>query len=189
MSVGLGIGLFGTFWAILSIVPVETTGPVALVFVLEYLAVTNITLAAFNLLSGFLMDGGRVLRALLAVNRPSAQATEIAVNIDKLVAIGLGVVGLVVGVNPLLVVVVFFIYIGATSEAKQLLTQTAFKGVVVQDIMTSVEDISTVDAKKSVSALLTQMFRERYTGYPVCRDGALVGLVTLDDAKSVTDGE
>jgi Zn-dependent protease/CBS domain-containing protein len=186
VSVGLGLGLFGGFWVLPSILPIETTGPAALVFILGYLAVTNIALAAFNMLPGFPMDGGRVLRSLLSIHRPYARATEIAAEVGKLFAIALGLIGLFVGFNLLLVGVAFFIYIGATSEAQQAMMKATFKDVVVRDIMTPAEDVSTIDTKASVSDLLERMFRERHTGYPVLRDGTLVGLVTLEDAQNVT---
>jgi Zn-dependent protease/CBS domain-containing protein len=186
VSVGLGLGLFGGFWVLPSILPVETTGPAALVFILGYLAVTNIALAAFNMLPGFPMDGGRVLRSLLSINRPYARATEIAAEVGKLFAIALGLIGLFVGFNLLLVGVAFFIYIGATSEAQQAMMKATFKDVIVRDIMTPAEDVSTIDAKASVSDLLERMFRERHTGYPVFRGDTLVGLVALEDAQSVT---
>lgn len=188
VSVGLGVGLFGGFWFLPSIFPLETTGPAALVFILGYLAVTNVVLAVFNMLPGFPMDGGRVLRSLLAINRPYARATEIAAEVGKLFAIVLGLIGLFI-VNLLLVGLAFFIYIGATSEAQQAMMKATFKNVVVRDIMTPAEDVSTIAANASVADLLSYMFSERHTGYPVLRDGALVGLVTLEDAQTVNEIE
>lgn len=188
VSVGLGVGLFGGFWVLPSLLPLETTGLAALVFVLGYLAVTNVVLAAFNMLPGFPMDGGRVLRSLLAINRPYARATEIAAEVGKLFAIVLGLIGLFI-VNLLLVGLAFFIYIGATSEAQQAMIKATFKNVVVRDIMTPAEDVNTITTTASVADLLNRMFRERHTGYPVLRDGALVGLVTLEDAQSVNEIE
>lgn len=188
VSIGLGVGLFGGFWVLPSILPLETTGPAALVFILGYLAVTNVALAVFNMLPGFPMDGGRVLRSLLAINRPYARATEIAAEVGKLFAIVLGLIGLFI-VNLLLVGLAFFIYIGATSEAQQAMMKATFKNVVVRDIMTPAEDVSTIAANASVADLLNDMFSERHTGYPVLQDGALVGLVTLEDAQSVNEIE
>ena len=189
VSVGLGIALFGGFWVLPSILPLEATAPAALVFILGYLAVTNIALAAFNMLPGFPMDGGRVLRSLLAINRPYARATEIAAEVGKLFAIVLGLIGLFVGFNLLLVGLAFFIYIGATSEAQQAMMKATFENVVVRDVMTPEEKVSTITANASVADLLNYMFSERHTGYPVLQDGTLVGLVTLEDAQSVNEIE
>ncbi|WP_248907254.1 CBS domain-containing protein [Halocatena marina] len=191
VSIGLGIGLFGVFLTTPSILPAGAVGvgSAALLFVLGYLAITNLALAAFNLLPGFPMDGGRILRALLAINRPYARATEIAAEVGKFFAILLGLVGLFVGFNIFLVGIAFFIYLGATSEAQQTMMSAAFEGVSVRDVMTPAENVNTVDAKSSVSELLEYMFQKRHTGYPVLRDGHLVGLVTLEDAKSVNEVE
>jgi CBS domain-containing protein len=67
--------------------------------------------------------------------------------------------------------------------------RAAFEGVVVEDIMTPAADVQTVEAGASVADLFALMFRERHTGYPVERDGEIVGLVTLEDAQAVREVE
>jgi len=156
-------------------------------FVLAYLAMTNVALAVFNMLPGFPMDGGRVLRALLARTRPHARATQIAAEVGKLFAVVLAIVGLFA--NLFLIALAFFIYIGASSEAQQTVMKAAFQDVTVADVMTPVTDLDTVTADTSLSALTDRMFRERHTGYPVMRGGSLVGMVTLDDTREVRDVE
>jgi len=157
-------------------------------FVLGYLAMLNIALAAFNMLPGFPMDGGRVLRALLARNRTYASATKIAAEVGKLFAILLGLFGLFAG-QLFLIALAFFIFIGAAGEAQQTVMKATFEGIEVRDVMTPVDRIDTVDAETSVADLIEQMFRQRHTGYPVERDGEIVGLVTLDDARAVREIE
>lgn len=159
----------------------------AVKFVLGYLAMTNVALAVFNMLPGFPMDGGRVLRALLARNRPHARATQIAAEVGKVFAFLLGIFGLFA--NLFLVALAFFIYIGASSEAQQTVMKAAFENVVVRDIMTAREDLHTVTEDTSIAELMDRMFRERHTGYPVMRNGHLVGMVTLNDARSVKEVE
>jgi Zn-dependent protease/CBS domain-containing protein len=165
------------------------TGFQAARFVLGYLALMNVALAGFNLLPGFPMDGGRVLRALLARNRPFARATELAAEVGKWFAILLGLFGLIPPFNPLLIGLAFFIYIGAESESRQTVMRAAFEGVTVRDVMTPAERVTTVDPETSVSELIQTMFRERHTGYPVAVGDDVVGLVTLDDARAVRDVE
>jgi CBS domain-containing protein len=149
----------------------------------------NVALAVFNLLPGFPMDGGRVLRALLARTRPYARATQIAAEVGKGFAIMLGLFGLLATFNPFLIALAFFIYIGASSEAQQTLMRAAFEGVVVADIMTPADRVETVSEDHSVADLVELMFRERHTGYPVERNGEVVGLVTLEDARAVREVE
>ncbi|GAB7013974.1 CBS domain-containing protein [Halolamina salina] len=156
-------------------------------FLLGYLMLANVMLAAFNMLPGFPMDGGRVLRALLARTRTHARATQIAAEVGKGFALLLGLLGLFSGPNLLLVALAFFIYIGAAGEAQQTVLKAAFQGVTVSDVMTA--ELHTVSPDDSVADLMGRMFRERHTGYPVVENGELVGMVTLADAQSVDEVE
>jgi len=166
-----------------------TSGFGALQFVLGYLALMNIALAVFNMLPGFPMDGGRVLRALLARKRPHAQATQMAAEVGKIFAFMLGIVGLF-AFSPLFILLAFFIYIAASGEAQQSTVKAAFQGVTVRDIMTPGEELHVTEPESSIAELLGQMFTERHTGYPVVdRRGDLVGMVTLDDARTIKEIE
>ncbi|MFC7071075.1 CBS domain-containing protein [Halobaculum lipolyticum] len=162
--------------------------PATAAFVVGYLALMNLVLAAFNLLPGFPMDGGRVLRALLAIRFPHARATQIAAEVGKVFAFLLGLFGLFGG-NWLTVGLAFFIYIAASSESQQTTMRAAFQGVSVGDIMTPRDSLKTVEPRTSVAQLMERMFRERHTGYPVLKNGRLVGMVTLEDAQGVREVE
>ncbi|WP_137286569.1 CBS domain-containing protein [Halorussus salinisoli] len=181
VSIALGVASY----LALFVVP---TGLPTLRFLFGYLALMNLTLAAFNLLPGFPMDGGRVLRALLARNRPFSDATQTAAEVGKLFAILLGLLGLFGG-NLILIGIAFFIYIGATSEAQQTVMNAAFEDVRVRDVMTSAENLKTVTPDTSITDLMETMFRQRHTGYPVVENGEPVGMVTLDDARQVSEVE
>ncbi|PSP84439.1 metalloprotease [Halobacteriales archaeon QS_6_64_34] len=158
-------------------------------FVFAYLAVMNVALAAFNMLPGFPMDGGRVLRALLARTRPYARATQIAAEVGKWFAILLGLFGLFVLGNIFLAGLAFFIYIGAAGEARKTTMRADLEGVQVRDVMTPAAHVTTVTPDVSVRELIETMFRERHTGYPVESNGEVVGLVTLEDARAVREVE
>ena len=157
-------------------------------FVLAYLAVANVVLAAFNLLPGFPMDGGRVLRALLARDRTHARATKLAADVGKAFAVLLGIAGLFSG-NIVFIAIAFFIYISAGGEAQQAVTKAALEGVAIERVMTPVAEIDAVSPETSVADLIDRMLTERHTGYPVLRDGELAGLVTLSDAREVREVE
>jgi len=82
---------------------------------LAKVASVNVMLVLFNLIPAFPMDGGRVLRALLAMTMPYAKATQIAARIGQ----GLAIVFLIFGLfgNPILVFIAIFIFVGAQQEA------------------------------------------------------------------------
>lgn len=98
------------------------------------LLVVNIILALFNMLPAFPMDGGRVLRALLAMRLPYARATRLAASIGQFLAIGFGLIGLS-GHAPLLLFIAIFVWIGAEAEARQVAERAALKGVTVREAM------------------------------------------------------
>lgn len=177
VSVFVGVGSY----LLMLITP---TGLDGVVFVLAYLALLNVALAGFNMLPAFPMDGGRVLRSLLARNRPFARATQIAAEVGKLFALLMGIFGLF-QLNIILIGIAFFIYIAASGEAQQTVMSAAFEGVRVDDIMTASDDVHIVSPDTSITDLLERMFSERHTGYPVMENDRLVGLVTLSDAREV----
>ena len=82
---------------------------------LTKLAYVNVMLVLFNLIPAFPMDGGRVLRALLAMAMPYARATQIAAWIGQGLAVVFGIFG-IFG-NPFLIFIAFFIFVGAQQEA------------------------------------------------------------------------
>lgn len=155
-------------------------------YVLLYLAALNVALAVFNTIPAFPMDGGRMLRALLARSYPFTRATKIAAEIGKFFALVLGLLGLA-QLNVVLVGVAFFVYVAATGEAKQVFRRAALEDVDVEDVMTPADQFGTVAPGTSVADLLDRIFEERHTGYPVLDGDRTVGVVTFDDARQVAD--
>ncbi len=82
---------------------------------LHTLLAANLMLGLFNLLPAFPMDGGRVLRAALALRLDRVRATRLAAQVGQVLAVGLGIVGLMG--NPFLILIAVFVWIGAGSEA------------------------------------------------------------------------
>ena len=154
-----------------------------LVFSLSYLGYINIFLGGFNLLPAFPMDGGRVLRALLARRWPFVQATKIAAGVGKVFAFAFGIFGLMGG-NLFLVLIAFFVYMGASQEYQFTVIKATLDGFRVRDLMT--RDVVSVSADTSVQALVDRMFHERHMGYPVMRGEDMVGCVTLEDIGKVS---
>lgn len=175
VSVALGV----LFYLGFVVVPVEQP---AVLFVFGYLAVLNVVLAVFNMLPGFPMDGGRVLRAVLSRSRSRLDATRIAAGVGKGFALLLGFLG-VLTFNIFWVLIAFFIFIAATSETQQVVVEATFEGLTVGEIMTPAPELNTVSPDTTLSALLDRMLQERHTGYPVLENGSLVGIVTLEDVQ------
>ncbi|WP_135533735.1 site-2 protease family protein [Halostella pelagica] len=155
-------------------------------FVFGWLAITNVALAVFNMLPAFPMDGGRILRALLARNRSYAGATRIAGRIGVVFAVLFAVVG-VMAFDVILLLLAFFIYGAATTESRTVLIDELLEGLTVGDVAT--RDAEAVPADSSVAELVNRMLRDRRTSYPVRVDGSVTSVVTLSDLRSVSEGD
>jgi Zn-dependent protease len=141
----------------------------------------NVMLVAFNLLPAFPMDGGRVLRALLAMRLEYARATRIAASVGQLMAIGFGFFGLFHG-YPLLLLIALFVWIGAESEAVQVEERVVLKGVAVRHAMlTEFQTLAPSDTLGHATDLLLAGTQQ---DFPVLADGRFVGLLTRADLMS-----
>jgi Zn-dependent protease/predicted transcriptional regulator len=154
-----------------------------LVFVFGYLSLLNILLFGFNLLPAFPMDGGRVLRAWLARRMSLSRATKIAADIGKIFAVLFGIVGFLL-LNPILILIAFFIYIGASQEATSLRYNILLQNVTVADAMSS--PVVTVEPTVPLSRVLEMMHETRHLGFPVMERGSLVGIIALADIHKIS---
>ncbi len=132
VSVALGLAVAAL------VAPAAALAP-AVGFLAGYLALTNVSLAAFNLLPAFPMDGGRVLRALLARRRSFLNATETAARVGRALAAVLAVAGLL-SLNLLLVGLAPVLYLAAGSGVQRARLRAAFEGLRVRDLMRPADD-------------------------------------------------
>ncbi len=150
-----------------------------LIFLFGYIGVLNIILFAFNLIPAFPMDGGRVLRAVLAARMPLDRATRIAANIGKGFAIIFGIVGLFY--SPLLILIALFVFIGAGLESTAVQYNVLLRDVTVGDMMSS--PVITVPTTMPVVKVIEMMYASKHLGFPVVERDTLVGMVTLVDVN------
>jgi Zn-dependent protease/CBS domain-containing protein len=137
----------------------------------------NVSLAIFNLLPGYPMDGGRILRALLAMRMAPERATQVAARTGQGVAVLLGVAGIVA--NPVLLVIAVFVWMGARAEHAMSRIKMALAGVSVRQGM--ITDFTTVAPTDSLSRALELTRRGFQPDFPVVEDGRLVGLLMHGD--------
>jgi len=152
------------------------------VFVAGWLAVVNLSLAVFNMLPAFPMDGGRVLRALLARSRPYAEATQTAASVGKAMAVLMAVLA-ALAFAPLMLLVAMFVYVAAGAESRATVLRGLLRGMTARDLMSS--DVRTVTPGTSVAQFLDRVVTEKTTAYPVMDKGTVTGLVTLDAVQRV----
>jgi Zn-dependent protease/predicted transcriptional regulator len=144
------------------------------------LIIVNVWLVAFNLLPAFPMDGGRVLRAILALNMEYVKATQIAANIGQGMAFLFGFIGLFT--NPFLLFIAFFVWMGASQEASMVQMKTALGGIPVTRAMLT--DYETLNPHDSLSRMADLILAGSQHDFPVVEDGRVLGVVTRDDFLS-----
>jgi stage IV sporulation protein FB len=137
------------------------------VAMLDRLAAVNVFLALFNMIPAFPMDGGRVLRAVLASRLGYTRATEIAATIGQFVAFALGFIGLFG--NPLLIFIAIFVYLAAASEAQLVAVRAMSRGVPVGAAMMT--HFATLPPDGSIDDAIETLLRTSQNEFPVV-DGA-----------------
>lgn len=176
------VAIGGTLAGVLSRAPL----PDGVTFVVAYLAITNVALAIFNLMPALPLDGGRVLRSLLALALPRDRATQVAALISQLVAIGLGIVGFLT-LNLLLMAVAFFVYNAGRAEVRAEALRSAFRGRRVEQHM--VHDPITIDVTMPLDRFLELKAWKSHPCYPlVDADGRLLGMVRMAEAERADAG-
>jgi CBS domain-containing protein len=160
-----------------------------------YLALVNIVLAVFNMLPGFPLDGGRVLRAIIWKATGSVRrSTRIVATIGSLIGSLLFVVGIFAIFQGNLINGVYSVAIGwvlqnAANQGRQQVEQeVALRDVYVHDLMQ--HDPVTVDPDLDIQSLVDDyVLGSNVRGLPVCDEGRLVGIITVNDIKEIAREE
>jgi Zn-dependent protease/CBS domain-containing protein len=145
------------------------------------LAAANVFLVVFNMIPAFPMDGGRVLRALLAMKLGGPKATRIASTIGQFFAFLLGFLGLFG--NPLLLFIAIFVYVAAAAEAQMTEFHEAARGLSVADAMET--SFNAIPMGASLSQAVDTLLATAQHEFPVVDGfGKPVGLLLREDILS-----
>jgi Zn-dependent protease/CBS domain-containing protein len=157
------------------------TGPNMLAYAsahkdLFWLFEMNVMLVAFNAIPALPMDGGRVLRAILAMAMPVERATSIAAGIGQVLAVLFGILAIVLQFNPILMLIAFFIYIGAGQEAMATSQEAMLEGVQAsQAMITDVRTLAVGDTLREAAEVLLSTSQH---DFPVVHGDTVQGILT-----------
>ena len=178
----LDLLLSGRFWASLLSGRVHVSSMSAassfLLHMLLQLLIVNVVMVGFNLLPAFPMDGGRVLRALLAMTTDYPRATRIAAGVGRIMAVLFVIVALKSGLM-MLMFIALFVWIGGGAEAAQVESRSMMGGVTARQAMvTNFQTIAPTDSLQDVSLHVVRGFQQ---DFPVVDGGQVVGMLTRND--------
>lgn len=143
----------------------------------QRLMTVNISLVLFNLIPAFPMDGGRVLRALLAMRLDYVRATQVAANIGQGLAFVFGFIGLFS--NPFLLFIAFFVWIGASQEASMVQMKNSISGIPVTRAMLT--DFKTLSPRDNLSQVVGLILSGSQHDFPVVdANGGVAGILDRD---------
>lgn len=154
---------------------------------LVWLLLANISLFLFNLIPAFPMDGGRILRALLAWPLGFSRATRIATVVGQVTAVGLGIYGIVSG-QLMLALVAVFIFLGAgqeraAEEARGLLSDLRLGSAYNKHALV-------LDPADRLSRVIDYLLTSYQPDFAVVHGGRLLGVVTRSEVlKALVQGE
>ena len=185
----ISLGLAGAFWGFLQLVGNQQSPLAAILF---YLAAVNGLLGVFNLLPGFPLDGGRVLRSFLWRRYGDiVKATNIAGTVGRFIGwgiVGFGVFQLLTGnfVGGLwLAFIGWFLASMADASRREMIMRQHLRGVKVRQVMD--ENVEAINPDTSVQKLVEDIIQRRQRrAAPVAEDGQVQGIVTVRDLKGVS---
>ncbi len=178
-SIVLAVAFGGGTWLL------QGTRSFNLQFACFYLASLNFFLGAFNLLPAFPMDGGRIVRASLTGRLGAVRATRVASLMGRAIAVLMGLWG-AFSLNPFLLVIAVFIYVGAEGESRQVRMKATLERVPVSALMTP--RLEGVDAGASLWEAMWAL-RQAKRLLPVTEDGRPVGWLGIDAVGGVPETE
>jgi len=182
------LGLAGIFWGLLQLVQ-DQQSPLA--GMLTYLALINAILAAFNLLPGFPLDGGRVLRSIIWDRSGNlVKATNIAATVGRFMGWALIAFGLFQIFAGNFIGGIWFAFIGwflsssADASRREITLREQLNGIKVSEVMTT--NPTGISPATTVAELVSNVFRKQHgRAVPVCQNDQVLGIVTVTDVKEL----
>lgn len=137
----------------------------------------NVMIVVFNMVPAFPMDGGRVLRALLAMRLDYVRATQVAASIGQVFALLFGLLGLFF--NPLLIFIAVFVWLAGAQEAGLVALRSALGDIPVMRAM--ITDFRALRSDDPLVEAVSHLLGGFQQDFPVLEDGQLVGILTRND--------
>ncbi len=141
----------------------------------QKLAWANLAMGVFNLVPAFPMDGGRVLRSILAMRLGANRATRLAVDIGQALAFAFGAVGLY-AMNPLWVFIALFVFVGADQELELVKMRSVLSGVPIKRVM--ITDLRTLAPHDRLDRAIDHTLAGFHQDFPVLEGDRVVGILT-----------
>src|SRR5688572_14868116 len=149
----------------------------------ERVMLANVYLVGFNLLPAFPMDGGRALRALLAMRMEYTRATSRAAIVGQGMAIVFAFIGL--QGNPILLFIALFVWIGAGQEASMTQMKSALAGIPLRRAMLT--HFRTLSPTNTLGDAVDLLLTGSQQDFPVVVNGRIEGILTRSDlVKALT---
>ena len=143
--------------------------------ILEALLIANLTLAVFNMIPAFPMDGGRVLRAALGLRMSEAMSTQIAGGIGQGLAVIFGIVGLFTQ-GYILMLIAFFVFLGASQEVSSTVTRSFLHGHILADAMQT--NFKMMSSGESLQSAADMMIHGSQRDFPIMNGDEVIGVLT-----------
>lgn len=175
VNVVIAAGIFAGLMLGQGLVPVSEGLRVGASF-LQQMFWVNVSLVVFNLVPAFPMDGGRVLRALLAMQMDHVQATRAAAAVGQVFAMLFGLLGLFA--NPILIFVALFVWLAGAQEAGLVEVRAALAGIPVLRVM--ITQFRALQPDEPLSVAVTELLAGFQQDFPVVAGDRPVGILTRD---------
>jgi Zn-dependent protease len=142
--------------------------------IFSYIFTTNLFIGIFNLIPAYPMDGGRILRALLATRLSYLSATRVAVVIGQLLSWGFGLVGFLTG-NFFLIILAIFIYTGAGQEGRMIQVKDVLGDLRVEQAYS--RKVQSINLNEPLETALKATLNSFQSSFPICDQGELTGML------------